>query len=98
MRLGHKEQQIMDFLHQHVFDPVLQAPQASEKLKQGIRLTITRMSQRDATGMVSYYWAAMHGTDRSIPFADLMRAEGFTRFEEVIEDFRVRFDDRFLRS
>lgn len=95
---GTKESQVMAFLHDHVFDPVLQSSTASEKLKQGIRLTIIRMNQRDARGMVSYYWAAMHGTDRSIPFADLMRAEGFTRFEEVIEDFRVQFDDHFLRS
>lgn len=87
----------MDFLHQHVFDPILASSQASESLKRGIRLTITRLSQRDAAGMVSYYWAAMHGTDRSIDFATKMRAEGFVRFEEVIDEFRVRFDDRFLR-
>ena len=39
----------------------------------------------------------MKGTERSIGFAAKMKAEGFDRFEEVIEDFRVRFDDDFLR-
>jgi hypothetical protein len=29
-------------------------------------------------------------------FAALMRQEGFDRFEEALEEFRVRFDDRFL--
>ena len=95
---GSKVKEVMDFLHRHVFDPILASPQASESLKRGIRLTITRMSQRDAEGMISYYWSAMHGTDRSIDFAAKMRGEGFTRFEEVIDEFRVRFDDRFLRS
>ena len=92
-----KEQQIMDYLHKHVFDPILQSPKASASLKAGIRLTINRMGQRDAIGMLRFYWAAMKGTERSIGFAAKMKAEGFDRFEEVIEDFRVRFDDDFLR-
>jgi len=88
----------MDFLHQHVFDPILQSPAASEKLKQGVRYTIMRLEQRDAEGMVQYYWSAIIGTERSIGFAALMRQEGFGRFEEALEDFRVRFDDDFLRQ
>jgi hypothetical protein len=35
--LGSKEREIMDFLHKRVFDPILQSPVASEKLKQGGR-------------------------------------------------------------
>jgi hypothetical protein len=96
-QFGRKEQAIMDFLHQHVFDPILQSPMASEKLKQGARLTIMRMEQRDAAGMIQYYWSAIIGTERSIGFAALMRQEGFERFEEALEEFRVRFDDNFLR-
>jgi len=48
--------------------------------------------------MVHYYWSAIIGTERSIGFAARMRQEGFTRFEEALEEFRVRFDDAFLRS
>jgi hypothetical protein len=84
-------EEIMAFLHEHVFDPVLESPTASERLKQGIRLTIMRMEQRDAVGMVQYYWSAITGTDRSIPFARMMREEGFVRFEETIEEFRDHF-------
>jgi hypothetical protein len=96
--LGAKEQAVMDFLHQRISDPILESSQASEKLKQGVRLTIMRMSQRDAAGMVQYYWSAIIGTERSIGFAALMREEGFDRFEEALEEFRVRFDDTFLRQ
>jgi hypothetical protein len=56
-----------------------------------------RLEQRNAAGMVHYFWSAIIGTERSIGFAAKMKAEGFTRFEEVLEDFRLRFDDRFLR-
>lgn len=92
MQQGSKEAEIMDFLQDRVFQPVLTSPTASERLKQGVRLTITRMSQRDATGMIHYFWSAVVGTERSTSFAAQMRREGFERFEEAIEDFRARFD------
>lgn len=97
-QLGRKEQEIMDFLHGRIFNPILGSPQASEALKQGVRYTIMRLEERDAARMVQYYWSAIVGTERSIGFASRMRQEGFTRFEEAIEEFRVRFNDRFLRQ
>lgn len=97
MALGPKEQEIMRFLRKRIFDPILSAPHASASLKQGVRLTITRMEQREAAGMIQYYWSAIIGTERSIGFAARMRTEGFTRFEDALEEFRVRFDNDFLR-
>ena len=88
-----KEDELMQYLHEHVFDPILDSATASKKLKQGVRMTITRMRQRDAAGMIHYYWSAITGTDRSTAFASLMEAEGFTRFEEVRVDFNKKFND-----
>jgi hypothetical protein len=96
--LGAKEQEIMDFLHERIFDPILQSPQASAELKQGVRLTIMRLQERDAAGMIQYYWSAIIGTERSIGFAAKMRAEGFGRFEEAIDEFRIHFNDEFLKQ
>jgi hypothetical protein len=93
-----KEDQLMEYLHREVFDPILTSPDASSRLKQGVRLTIMRMRERDAAGMLQYYWSAVIGTERSVRFADEMREEGFRRFEEVLEEFRRQFDDRWLRS
>jgi hypothetical protein len=95
--LGPKERQIMDYLHEHVFDPILVSAKASKALKQGVRLTIVRMTERDAVGMVDYFWAALKGTPRSVGFAARMKNEGFDRFEEALEDFRDRFGNDFLR-
>ncbi len=88
----------MAYLHEHVFDAILDSSTASAQLKQGVRLTITRMRQRDAVGMLQYYWSAVIGTERSTKFARQMREEGFTRFEEVLEDFQQRFNDQWVRS
>lgn len=92
-----KKDEIMQYLHLNVFDPILNSPTASESLKKGVRLTIIRMNERDAKGMLQYYWSAIIGTERSTKFAKMMKDEGFTRFEELLEDFRERFNDKWLR-
>lgn len=92
-----KEKQIMDYLMSIVFTPILDSDKASSSLKQGVRLTIMRLNQRDAVGMLSYYWSAIIGTEKSTKFAKLMKKEGFVRFEELIEEFRDRFNDKWLK-
>jgi hypothetical protein len=92
-----KEKEIMDFLDERIFQLILTSGRASKSLISGVNFTIMRMQDRDARGMVQYYWSAIIGTERSIGFAALMRKEGFDRFEEALEEFRVRFDDKFLR-
>lgn len=93
-----KKDEVLSFLKENVFNPVLMSGTASIPLKRGIRLTVTRLGQLDAEGIVKYYWSAIIGTQRSVNFATMMRNEGFTRFEEIIEEFRVRFDDDWLRK
>jgi hypothetical protein len=51
-----KEEEIMAFLHLKVFDPVLNSPTASRNIKSGVNLTIARLQERDAVGMLSYFW------------------------------------------
>ena len=92
-----KEKQIMDYLMSNVFTAILDSDKASSSLKQGVRLTIMRLNQRDAVGMLSYYWSAIIGTEKSTKFAKLMKKEGFVRFEELIEEFRDRFNDKWLK-
>ncbi|MGG0175808.1 hypothetical protein [Gottfriedia acidiceleris] len=93
-----KEEEIMDFLHVRVFDPVLQSTTATESLKKGIRYTIMRLKERNAEGMITYFWSAIVGTERSTKFARLMKDNGFTRFEEVIDEFREKFNNQWING
>lgn len=93
-----KEEEIMQFLHDQVFDPIINSQSASNSLKQGVRYTIMRLNEHNARGMVKYYWSAIVGTPRSTKFAQQMREEGFTRFEEIIDEFRDRFNDKWLKD
>ena len=88
----------MDFLHEKVFDPILDSKDAPAKIKSGIRLTIARMEKLDAHKIVQFFWSAVSGTERSINFSNLMKEAGFNRFEDVLEEFRVKFNDKWLRD
>ena len=89
-----RKQEIMEFLSQNVFDPILNSATASNILKSGVKYTIMRLNQLNAESMIKYYWSSIAGTERSTEFAKQMRTEGFARFEseEVLEEFRNRFN------
>ena len=93
-----KQTEIMKFLHEKVFAPILTAS-ASNQIKQGVRLTITRLeTQKDAKGMVTYFWSSIAGKGNAIEFSDKLKDAGFMRFEDVLEEFREKFTDKWLRE
>lgn len=96
--MDRRQQEIMSFLHDRVFDTILNSQNASDSAKRGVRYTIMRMEQLSASGMVQYFWSAIAGKGNAVSFADLLSREGFIRFEDVLEDFRVRFTDNWLRQ
>jgi hypothetical protein len=93
-----KEEEVIKFLSENVFNPILTSKVSSVQLKQGVNWTIMCMKKLKANKMVQYYWYSIVGTDNSSKFAKQMKAEGFTRFEEVIDAFRDKFNDKWLRK
>lgn len=93
-----KEEEILNFLSVNIFEPILTSKKASKELKSGVNLTTGRLKQLDAEGMIRYFWSAIAGTERSTEFAKRMEKEGFTRFEDIREKFKEKFNDVWLRS
>ncbi|NOS84698.1 MAG: hypothetical protein HOP31_06125 [Ignavibacteria bacterium] len=93
-----KEQEILNFLNKNVFSPILNSDTASQKLKIGARQTKMKMRHKDASGMILFFWSSIAGTSRSKSFAVQMKKEGFVRFEEVMDEFRLKFNDEWLRN
>lgn len=91
-----KEEEIMGFLHEKVFDPILDSRTAPAKTKSGVHLTIARMSRLSAEKMRQYFWSALV-TENAQRFAEELKAEGLPRFEDVQEEFKQRFDDSWLK-
>ena len=94
-----KEDEILAFLSKNVFEPILASKSTSKELKAGVSLTIARMKKLKAQSMVQYFWSAIMGTPRSIEFAKRLKQDGFRRFEDVIDEFREKFNpDQWLTS
>lgn len=91
------KEEIMDFLHEKVFDPILDSRTALPKTKSGVNLTVARMSRLSAEKMIQYFWSALV-MENAQRFADELKAEGQPRFEDVQEEFKRRFDDSWLQS
>lgn len=91
-----KEEELMGFLHEKVFDPILNLKDAPANIKSGVNLTIGRMNKLSAEKMVQYFWSAL-ATDNAISFSKKMKSEGVPRFEDVLEEFRDRFNDVWLK-
>ncbi len=92
-----KEEELMLFLHEKVFDPILNSKDAPANIKSGVNLTIARMNKLSAEKMVQYFWSAL-ATDNAIAFSKRVKAEGFPRFEDVFEEFRDKFNDAWLKK
>lgn len=86
-----KKEDVLAFLGEHVFDPILKSPKSSVLLKQAIRTSLMRMNEKNAEEIAVYYLEHMIGSEKLTKFAELMKAEGFTRFEEIGEEFREKF-------
>ncbi len=59
---------------------------------------VVPLAEGNYVGMLKYYWSAIIGTERSTKFAKQMKKEGFVRFEELIDEFREKFNDKWLKS
>ena len=97
--MPHSQRMLFQFLFDRVFRAPLESSRASKGLKEGVRLTMQRMLRLgSAWKMWHYFWSVIHGTEKSIRFSEKMKAEKFPRFEEVIDDFRVRFPEEWARK
>lgn len=92
-----KEEELMKFLHVKVFKPILDSKTVSPKIKNGVRLTVSRMNRLSEEKMVQYFWSALM-IENGIKFSKELKLEGVTRFEDIMEEFRDKFNDRWIRS
>jgi hypothetical protein len=91
-----KEQELMNYLHTKVFDPILSS-NAPKNIKTGVNLTISRMNKLSADKMVQYFWSAL-STDNAINFYKKLKEEGLLGFEDVMQEFRDVYNENWLKQ
>lgn len=100
MSEAEKQKEIMDFLDEKVFNPALNIgkEQKNQTIIKGVNITKARMSRLSSEKMVQYFWSAIIGTENSIRFSEILKENGVNRFEDIYEEFRVKFNDEWLKK
>lgn len=89
-----KEQEILDFLESKMFNPILNSAQASDRFKKATRGLRLRMKQRNAQGMIEYFWNnVVDANAKHANYGRMLQNERFPEFEEVVTEFRLRFKE-----
>ena len=47
---------------------------------------------------IQFFWSAIVGTDKSIRFSDILKDNGITRFDDIIEEVRTKFNNDYLKA
>lgn len=92
-----KEQELMAYLHEKVFDPIMNSSDIPADIKRGVSITVVRMERLSAEKMVQYFWSALT-TDNAIGFSKKLKTNNLPRFEDIMEEFRDKFNDKWLKS
>lgn len=89
-----KENEILDFLESRMFVPILNSSAASERFKKATRGLRIRLKQRDAQEMIQYFWnTVVDAKAKHANYGRMIQNEGILDFEEVINEFRVKFKE-----
>lgn len=94
-KLANKKAEVLAFLTNRVFHPLI-ASSAPADVKRRVRETMeTLQAMETAQEIIEFYWTAIiNSTD----LPKRMKQAGVVRFEEVMEEFRARFNDQWLTS
>lgn len=93
-----KEREVLSFLYCNFFDKVLSLENTTETLEKNIQDSIEALHNRSAEGMIRYFWSNIAGEESRRVLAERLEDEGFLEFDKVIEEFKVRFNDMWLRG
>lgn len=89
-----KEQDILDFLEVNLFKKILESPTTSERFKSSTRGLRLRMKQRDAQGMIQYFWNTVADAKaKHANYGRMLQNENFSWFEDFVNEFRGLFHE-----
>ena len=93
-----KEREILTFLYNNFFNKLLSLESMTDGLKKNVEDNIRALNDRSAEGMIRYFWSNMAGEETKKVLGKRLEDEGFVEFDKVIEEFKIRFDDAWLRG
>lgn len=91
-----KEQEIMAYLQEKVFDPVLQSGAASKEDKKRIRFTIMCMNKLSAESMIEYFNNSLLKCENDLSRS--LKDKDLPSFNDVETEFNNKFNEIWLKN
>ena len=93
-------QEMDNYFNTKLFEPAIKYGKDNniKEIVQGARYTRMRMEQLDSKRKLQYFWSAIQGTDKSIEFSKLLKDNGVLRFEDILEEVRIKFNDEYFKE
>ena len=93
-------QEMNNYFDEKIFEPAIKYAKDNniKEIAQGARYTRMRMNQLDSKKKLQYFWSAIQGTEKSIEFSKLLKSNGVLRFEDILEEVRIKFNDEYFKE
>ena len=93
-----KKQQLLNFLHEELFNPILHSPYASSQLKHDFEHTEQMLKDFSAEGILFYIWNSFANKEVEMILSNRLMDEGFHSYEHVLNTFKHEFTYEWLLS
>nr|WP_302598899.1 hypothetical protein [uncultured Cellulosilyticum sp.] len=93
-----KKQQLLNYLDENLFNPIISAPYASSQLKEDFSHTREVLKDFSAEGILYYIWNSFANKDTEAVISHRLMDEGFSSYNQVLDTFKQEFSYEWLIS
>lgn len=95
-----RKKEMLNYFNETIFEPAIQYGKEHNipKMSQGARYTRMRFMLLSSDRILQYFWSAIIGTEKSIPFSKLLRDNNVLRFEDIIDEVRDKFSNEYFNG
>lgn len=91
-----KKQELLDFLREELFNPVIDSPYTSSQLKYDFSHMLLLLKDFSAEGILLYVWNSLASTEVKMVLANRLMDEGFYNYDEILNTFKEHFTYEWL--
>lgn len=91
-----KKQQMLDFLQEYLFAPVIHSPYTSSQLKSDFDHTWETLQSFSEKGILAYVWNILACIEIETVISNRLMDEGFNNFNQIIDTFKHEFTYEWL--
>lgn len=93
-----KKQQLLSYLNQNIFEPIISAPYASSQLKDDCLFMRKMLKDFSAKGILYFVWTTLIDKENEIILNNRLIDEGFDFYNSVMDNFKKKFSYEWLIS